>query len=293
MDCYLRIYLTNKYNLYHRQKITYEELKNISINEGIKLEDLYKIFDISAGSKSKFRKQINSSCFITIYSQSEIDKFKNDILDINNKFFLEIFKQKYRLTNRAINEIKRGCKGKSTLKIDIDIKYIYGNIFINKKSIKELSKIYDSNEDELLRNIAKNKRTYKVFKYAIENNKKGIYISQNTRISNRFINENYQKLNKYIEIKSNIKCSIYRCFDIKDDLKSEAYEKIIRLGGIYEKNLKNKNMVIYYLMNLAESSMNSYISKRPKTASLIYNIDGIEKEIDIPDNTYNPENIVC
>ena len=144
-----------------------------------------------------------------------------------------------------------------------------------------------------LKNIARNKRVYKVYKYAIENNKKGIYISQDTRISDRFINENYHKLNRYIEIKSNIKCNAYRCFDIKDDLKSEAYEKIIRVGGIYEKNIKNKNLTIYYLLNLAESSMNSFISKRPKTVSLMYKIDGVEKEFEIPDNTYNPENIVC
>lgn len=292
MDSYLRMYLTNKYNLFHRQKLNFTELKNIATNEKIELEDLYKVFDISGASKTKFRKGINANCFITIYSQNELNNFKDDILQNNSKLSLEVYKQKYKLTSRAINEIKNGHRSKSTLKLDLDIKYIYGDIFINKCNMQELMKMYCNDEEKLIKNISKTKKIYSAYKYAIENNKKGIYISQNTRISNKFINENYQKLNRYLEIKSNIKCNAYRCFDIKDDLKSEAYEKIIRLGGIYEKNIKNENMKMCYILNLAENSMNSYIRKRPKTVSLIHKIDEIEKEYEIPDNTYNPENIV-
>ena len=133
---------------------------------------------------------------------------------------------------------------------------------------------------------------YSAYKYALYNNKKGICILEDTRLSNSFFYENYKKIERYLEIKSNAKCCAYRCFDIKDDLKSEAYEQIIKVGGIYEKNLDNENKIINYLLNIAESKMNNFICKRPKFASLMYKVDGIEKEYEIPDNRYNPEFIL-
>lgn len=291
MDSLLRIKLKNKYNLYHRQKISFNELKDMSVNEGIELEDLYKIFDISLGSKTKFRQAINSSCFITIYSQEEIYNIKQE-LGQTNKFFIDMAKEKHKLTNKALNEIKKGYISKSTLKFDLDIKYIYGEIFINRRNIENFEEIYNSNEDELIGNIAKNKNICSAYRYAMKNNKRGIHILNDTRISNKFIEENYKELDEYLEMRATIKCIAYRCFSMKDDLKSEAYEQIIRIGGIYEKNIKNKVKVIQYLINIADSKMNAYISKTPRFASLMYKIDGIEKEFEIPDNTYNPENYI-
>lgn len=292
MHCLLRINVANKYNLYHRQKITYKELKIISENEGIDLEDLYRIFDISSGSKCKFRKKINAGCFITIYSQDEINEFKDEILNNMGNLHKQWIKQKYKLTDKAINEIERNAQNKSTLKFDIDMKYIYKEKFINKNYIEQLERLYKCNEDELIRNIAKSNRVYSAYKYALYNNKKGICILEDTRLSNSFFYENYKKIERYLEIKSNAKCCAYRCFDIKDDLKSEAYEQIIKVGGIYEKNLDNENKIINYLLNIAESKMNNFICKRPKFASLMYKVDGIEKEYEIPDNRYNPEFIL-
>lgn len=292
MDSFLRMKLANKYNLYHRQRMSLQLLNTIYTNEKIEKEDMYRIFDISQGSRCKFRKNINCSCFITLYSKNEIDTFKDIILNTKDKVYIEILKEKYRLTDKAINEIRKGYESKSTLKLDLDIKYIYGDMSINKNDIEKLKKIYNSSEDEIIKNIAKHKRIYSAYKYALENNDKGISILKDTRMSNKFFEDIYQEINRYLEIKSNIKCNAYKCFDIKDDLKSEAYEQIYTNGGIFENNLKNKKLTIIYLLNLAESSMNSFISKRPKCASLMYKVNGVEIEREIPDNRYNPEEIL-
>ncbi len=292
MDSFLRMKLSNKYNLYHRQRMSLQLLNTIYTNEKIEKEDMYRIFDISQAARYKFRKNINCSCFITIYSQNEIETFKNIIINTKDKIYIEILKEKYKLTDKAINEIRKGCNSKSTLKLDLDIKYIYGDMSINKDDIEKIKRIYNSNEDEIIKNIAKHKRIYSVYKYALENNNKGIIILKDTRMSNKFFEDIYQDINSYLEIKSNIKCSAYKCFDIKDDLKSEAYEQIYRNGGIFENNIKNKKLTMVYLLNLAESSMNSFISKRPKFASLIYKVNGVEIEREIPDNRYNPEDIL-
>ena len=160
---------------------------------------------------------------------------------------MKILKEKYKLTDKAIKEIKKGYNSKSTLKLDLDIKYIYGDMSINKDDINTIKKIYNSSEEEIIKNIAKHKRIYNAYKYALENNDKGIRILKDTRISNKLFEDIYQEINSYLEIKSNIKCSVFRCFDIKDDLKSEAYEQIYRIGGIFENNLKNKKLIIFFL----------------------------------------------
>lgn len=292
MDSLLRMKLANKYNLYHRQKINSKTLENIYISENIEEKDIYRIFDISSASKCKLKKHISCNCLITIYSQDEINTFKSSILNCNNKISIEIIKEKYRLTSRAINEIRKGKDSKSTLKLDLDLKYLCGKTFINKDDISKLKEIYNSTEDNLIKNISGSKRIFSVYKYALQNNKRGICILKDTRISNRYFMKNYEVLNKYLEIKSNAKCSAYKCFDIKDDLKSEAYEQICRDGGIYENNIKNQRLAITYLLNIADNKMNSFISRRPKYASLMYKIDGEQHEIEIPDYTYNPENIL-
>ena len=292
MDSLLRIKLANKYNLYHRQKVSFETLERIYTNENIEAEDLYRIFDVSTASKYKFRKKINCGCYITIYSQTEIDDFKENILNNDKKIFNEILKEKYRLTDKAIKEIKKGRNSKSTLKLDLDIKYIYGNMYINKKDIQRFEKLYNSDEEEIIKNIAKYKRIYRVYRHALENNKKGICILKDTRMSDKFFEENYEDLNRCLEIKANIKCSAYRCFDIKDDLKSEAYEQIFKDGGIYENNIKNVKLTISYLLNMVDVKMNTFINKRPRYSSLFYTIDGVTKEREIADDRYSPEKIL-
>lgn len=291
MDSLLRIKISNQYNLFHKQRMTFQEIKTISENENIELEDMYKLLEISEATKSKFRKNINCGCYITIYSKHELETIKNEITDeiLNNEILLEIFKQKHKITDRGIREIQKNRKSKSKMRLNLDLKYIYGRMFVNKKGMNEITNIYYTNEDEIFKSLTRSKKIYEIYKEALENNDEGVYISANNRISNKFIEENHNKLEKYLDIKSDIKSKIYNCNSMKEDLKSEAFEKIIKNGGVFEKNMRNTNRIIYYLVNMGQGQMNNYLNKMPKEKSLIYMYNGIEREIEIEDNTYNPE----
>lgn len=208
--------------------------------------------------------------------------------------------QKYRFRNLmaekqlTVKVIDENKKNKAE-KIKLDLKYIENNgeRYYSPDELALMSVIYEMPEDDMIFYLADGKTMYTTYSEALKNNPKGVWIGGKTRLSNNYIEGNYNILNYYItQMAENVRFQ-YGCnYDDKDDFKSEVWEHLLRTGGIYEKNLQyNSKFLNFTLIKNIKYIMVAYYKKKPQELSLNLEYEGKEYENPeaLTDNRYNPE----
>lgn len=112
-----------------------------------------------------------------------------------------------KMKNDELDEIKvTDVKTKHIVKlIKLDFKYInkYKNDYYSKEKLQKICKERNITLEQFLKYYNKNQSHYKFNKIAMEQSKKGLWIGENIRISNEFMNENYEKIARYLRNAAN------------------------------------------------------------------------------------------
>ena len=198
--------MINKYNLVNNQKITKEKLQQIATQEEILLKDLVFLL----------------GCYKNIVYKSE-------------KMWTKINLLKHSESN--IDKVKL---------IKLDLKYLkeYGSKFYKYEEINSICKYYNLDINFFLKKLYYNKVSYFDNLEILKNNTKGIYIGEKTRLSKKFIKENYDILYKKIQSIAKYLAYSYGYYELKDDLLDIGLNSIIEFGNI-EKNFSyNKEKVL-------------------------------------------------
>lgn len=304
----------------NKEEISYEDVKSIQEQYQLSQAEIQEVFQIS---KKNFKDLLDGS----------VQKVKVDLYSEKDRYLIKKkvnLQEKYRVSKKdmervAQNEgisvqrvgqildvnqkcLKRLMDGKQlTLKISdkntkwkvdrmlLDLKYnpIYGERYYTSDELKFICNHYKLDVKDFFRCITRGKVLYETFLEAEQKNPKGVWIGSKTRISNEFIEKNYEKMDKMIDAKARRKCAEWRCDD-KDDLKSEAFEHLLREGGIFERNLDyDEESLVMKLMSQTGGAMLKYHQENVTDWSLqLRGQNGdYENEEALQDNRYNPE--VC
>lgn len=301
----------------NKEEITYEDVKNIEEQYQLSLTEIQEVFQIS---KKKFKALLDGS----------IEKVKVDLYSEKDRYLIKRkvnFQEKYGVSKKDMERVaedegisvqkvgqilevnqkclKRLMDGKQlTLKISdkdtkwkvdrmlLDLKYnpIYGERYYTSGELKLICNQYWLDVKDFFRCITRGKVLYETFLEAEQKNPKGVWIGAKIRISNVFIEKNYERIEKMIDAKARRKCAEWK-YEDKDDLKSEAFEHLLREGGIFERNLDyDEESLLMKLMSQTGGAMLRYHQANVTNWSLeIRGQNGdYENEEALLDNRYNP-----
>jgi len=242
--------------LFNRKRVTLVFLEGISLKQKISIKDLVFILGISKVSFYYLKTNYQKTTFLNL------DK------DFNN-------------TKDKVNLIK----------IELEHLPEYGKRFYSKAQLKYICSKNNITVDELLKNLHSNPKHYIYNKLILKNNKNGFWIGQ-VSLSNDFVIENYDVLNKKcIQIAYRM-CKYYRAIERLDEFTSVAWEKLIEKGGIIEKNFQfDKNIPLGIFCIKIKYAIVEYQRKLYKDSSReqIINTNVNAAELNsIGDDRYNP-----
>lgn len=233
--------ITRKYGIINGQKIYLYELKQISKNENIELNDLIFLF----------------GCYSGIL-------YKND----NNWTKVNYYKKR---NNRQ--EIK-------LIKMDLKYLKKYGSRMYSLKEIKNICNKYDVSLESFATYIYKYKICYYENMYVIYNSPYGLWIGEDIFLSSEFFKNNYNIIESRIKAVANKMSNRYNCAWLKENMVNEAFNEVLKHGRI-EKNLQfDKMMLIRKLIYRARYAMLSVIIKESKIIYDEYKIENIIDDYD-------------
>lgn len=300
--------------------IKYNDIENIQNEYKMEIEEIREIFNISKRNLEKIKQDREKEIKINLYSEKDKQECINkictqkkykaskklieqiaenerisiekagEILGIPKNPLKNVINDKQLTTKIINNKIKYKVE-----KLALDLKYLknYGERYYEKQEIALISLMYEISVDDILYYLANGITMYNTYVEALNNNPSGVWIGEKTRLSNKYLEENYEALDKYItRIAKNVRMQFFANDADEKDFKSEAFEYIIRYGGIYEKNLyHNPEKLNLALIKNVQNIMKSYYCKLPKDLALIlrYNGKEFENEEALLDNYYNPE----
>lgn len=293
-------------NIIEEKKLTFEEIgKILEISkkdlEELKSDKIKKVkIDLQTEKeKQEYRQKIEngrkyklSKKLVEQFAESEgmsIGK-AGKILGIDSYKLKKLIEQKQLTIKASDHKLKNQVE-----KIALDLKYLpnNGNRYYKEDETNFMSLFYKINSDDIFYYLASGKTEYDTYKEALKNNPNGVWIGEKCRISNEYIERNYELLRKMILQIANKIIAIYNCneFD-KEDFVSEAFEYILRNGGFFEKNLYyDEEKLNFILTKNLSYIMQVYYKKQPKDFRIICYSNGVEYENEeiLRDDRYNPE----
>lgn len=310
--------IMKKYNMHKNTKINLKKLQKISQKEKIKMKDLLYLLEINANTIYKLKKEtqkytklkFNSYNVLSckkIIIQGKISK--EEFIALKTKFkvksytlirMLGISKYKYnKVKNGKLNEMKViDVRAKHIVElIKLDFKYInkYSKSYYPKEILENICKARKISLDEFLRYYNKNPRHYKFNKMAMEQSEKGLWIGENIRMPDEFMNENYEKMVKYLRniIKKYDKSDGWQIYkeDIVQDAIINIYEKC---GEIVKKFYFDTNLIIniiiakgkYIMFNLYRNKYMNYNVYYEKYDSKL-----LDHTLLLSDSRYDPQKL--
>lgn len=234
------------------------------------------------------------------YYEIENAQNKNEYTEYQIIEALNITPKQYReLKNNKISkiEIKSQLDEIKTELLKIDIRNLtkYGERDYSPEEIKNICREYRVNITTFIKRIIGNNKNPLLTKRTLDSKDGKIYIGKQKQISNDLIQKIYLKKDKKIENLARMIAQMYGRSHNFEDLKQEAYLKIIECGGKIETNLSyDENLIINVLMKSLKYSMFNYLMKNKIEGSLIQiNENGEFDLLDvIEDNTYNPDYLI-
>lgn len=207
---------------------------------------------LEAKEKRELENKIIEKCkgkdFITKEELQEIqtdkrmtNKIIKDALSITDHSFHNLNYGIVKKTRIVIREIKR-----KAFMVQMDWFYYKNQCFHTKQELKRKSKKLNITYEELVKNITGkiNRFTYNL--WALDNNKKGIYIGEEIPISNNFLEKNEKKL-RQIAKKETFKWNKFYDYE-KDEIEEKVFLDLIMTGGSLEKNFSFDEELLFILM---------------------------------------------
>lgn len=308
--------ITRKYNIHENKKISFNEIQEISKKEKIEIKDLLYILEVKYNTAYKLKngKQKYTKLKFNNYegiknrkmiSQGKINK--EEFLDLKRKLkvknytlirTLGISIYKYnKMKNNELDEIKvTDVKTKHIVKlIKLDFKYInkYKNDYYSKEKLQKICKERNITLEQFLKYYNKNQSHYKFNKIAMEQSKKGLWIGENIRISNEFMNENYEKIARYLRNAANKYHKTNGWQIYKEDIIEETIISIYEnCGEIVKKFYFNLRLTMNIIISKGRYIMYNLYRKKYKNNNIYYE-EYETKLLDhtsfFRDNKYNPQ----
>lgn len=308
--------IKTKYNIHKNRKITFEEVKEISQTEKIEIKDILYLLEINSNTAYKLKNGIQKYKKLKFNNYQGI-KNKKIILQgkISKKEFLEL-KTNLRIKNYTlirmlgisaytykkleegkINEMKIiDVKTQHIVElIKLDFKYIdkYNKDYYSKEKLKEICKRRHINLDQFLKYYNKNPKHYKFNKIAIEKSKKGLWIGEDIKISNEFINENYEKISRKLRNITHKYNNINGWRINKEDIIEETIIKMYeKCGEIIKKFYFDTKLTMNIIIAKGKYIMYNLYRKKYKNNNIYYEqYDGklLDHTSFLSDNRYNPQ----
>lgn len=244
-------------------------------------------------------KEIKDKENITANEIENIQK-KKGYTEYQIKEALNITTAQYRkLKNNKIHKIEIISQKEKIktelLKIDIKNLTKYGDRDYSSEEITNICKEYGISITTFIKRVVGNKKNPLLTKRTLTSKNGKIYLGKQKQISNDLIQKIYLKQDKKIENLAKIIAQMYGRPNSFEDLKQEAYLRIIESGGKIETNLSyDENLIINVLMKSTKYYMFNYLIKNKSERSLIQRTANGEFDLldIIEDNTYNPDYLI-
>lgn len=189
--------ITNKYNIHENKRISFNEIQKTSKKEKIEIKDLLYILEVKYNTAYKLKNGKQKYTKLKFNNHEGIKNRKIIAQGKINKLGISIYKYN-KIKNNELDEIKvTDVKTKHIVKlIKLDFKYInkYKNDYYSKEKLQKICKERNITLEHFLKYYNKNQSHYKFNKIAMEQSEKGLRIGENIRISNEFMNENYEEI---------------------------------------------------------------------------------------------------
>ena len=247
-----------KYKLTNKKRVTLEFLERICLDEKIILSNLTFVLGISKVSYYNLKRNFQKTTFLNF--------------------------------SRELNKIKEKVEF-----IKIELKYLtkYGSRYYNKNQIKYLCLKNKITVDNLLQYINPNPKHYKFNKLVLKNNKNGFWIGSVSNLTNEFIENNYEALNRICIRSAHKMCRQYNNYGQLDEFISVGWEKLIEKGGIIEKNFQfDKNLQLNILCVKVKYSIFNYYCKCCKEIYYEGENENIDRLKILTDNKNDPAKVL-
>jgi len=308
--------IMKKYNIHENNKISYDEIQEISKKEKIEIKDLLYLLEIRYNTAYKLKKEKQK---YTKLKFNNYEGIKNKKIIAKGKIHTEEFfklKSKLQLKSYTLirmlgistyeyNKAKKGkleeikvtdIKTKHIVKlIKLDFKYInkYTKGYYTKEKLQNICRERDISLEQFLKYYNKNQKHYKFNKLAIEQSKKGLWIGEDIRIPDEFIDKNYEKIAKYLRNITNkySKINEWQIYkeDIIDETSISMYEKC---GEIVKKFYFDTKLTMNIIIAKGKYIMYNLYRKKYKKNNIYYE-EYDKKLLDhtsfLRDNRYNPQ----
>ena len=202
-----------------------------------------------------------------------------------------------KIKNNELDEIKvTDVKTKHIVKlIKLDFKYInkYKNDYYSKEKLQKICKERNITLEQFLKYYNKNQSHYKFNKIAMEQSENGLWIGENIRISNEFMNENYEKIVRYLRNAANKYHKTNGWQIYKEDIIEETIVSIYEnCGEIVKKFYFNLRLTMNIIISKGRYIMYNLYRKKYKNNNIYYE-EYETKLLDhtsfLRDNKYNPQ----
>lgn len=305
--------IMKKYKLKKGSKIDIILLEKISDTEKIEINDLTCMFQIDTRTMYDLRKGKHK------YTILKFNKYNG----INNKELLKKEKIDYptfiklqnemklksytlvRVLGIAISSYNKMKIGKiSEVKIkDIRIKHIVDLMAIDLKynnkykdgycpisKLKQICRRRRVSVKQFIKYYNNNPRHYKFNQMIIKKSEKGFYIGGNCRMTDDFIENNYDKIMKKLKNVANKVSAMTGCKSLNEDFIQEALNELYeKCGNVVKKFYFDMSLLFNILMSKAKYIMLNIYKKEYKEYNNIH-YDSFEDRTNIfRDDRYNPE----
>lgn len=226
-------------NIYLRPPTDEKEIMSDLLVEELKYEKYITKKQVDF-FKQKYSLTYDEICFALKVKTSNFKKLINGFtkkmrIDLQNQFE----------KNKLLQDIK--------LKIDrlkMDIKYIYGEGFFTQSQIRKLCKKYEIEIDDFIRSLCNTEKSYLFIKVALRENPDGIFIGDEHKLSDNFVNKYEKRLENMCRKITNKYCYFSYLTTEKQDISQEAFMFLFQKCGIIEKNFSyDENLLFNILAN--------------------------------------------
>lgn len=211
----------------------------------IDLIDEYEKREIEQKLVNKFKSQHYITKKEILQIKNEIkttNQIIRDVLSISSSVFCELMKGNILQTRIILKDTK--------LKVNyllLDIKYIYGEKFYTNTELRRLCRMYKIEFDDFLKNLSTNIARYPYIKQALKQNENGIYIGEDHRLSQKFLENYANRISNICKAVTNKYCYSSFLYTEKSDISQEAFIMVLEKGGCIEKNFSFNEDLMFNL----------------------------------------------
>ena len=308
--------IMKKHKIQENKKIRYNELQQISHEEKIEMKDLIFLLQISSSTINKLKKEkqkytklkfnkYQTTNFKDIISEGKISKEKFIMLKTEYKLKNYTLMRLLGISEYGYNKVKNGEKNEMSVtdikikhtveSVKLDFKYIkkYHQGYYSKEKLKDICKNRKISLDEFIKYYNKNPKHYKLNKLAITKSKKGLWIGENIRIPDEFLNKYYEKITRLLRKVSKLYDQTNGWQIYKEDIIQETILNIYeRCGEIVKKFYFDIELTINILIVKGKYIMYNLYKSKYRNNNIYY--DGYDSKLldhtsFLSDNRYNPQ----